>query len=66
MSPLNHNLDTTNTENGEQLGAPVSDMRRVSLALANNPAREARRSKMEAASWIGSKLGIHLRRALRS
>ncbi len=66
MSPLNHNLEGVTSDEAQAVVPQVSDMRRVSLSLAFNPARQRRRTKMEQANWFGKKLGIHLRRAIRS
>ena len=63
MSPVNHNVETVDTEQGAQLNGGMSDMRRCSLALAFSPARHRRRKHMEAyTDWFKSKLGIHRRR----
>jgi transposase len=62
MSPLQQNLDAVDAEQND-----LSEMRRVSLALAFSPARHRRREKMNAAAkWFKSRLGIHGRRFSRS
>lgn len=58
MSPLQNNLDTVSTEHHD-----MSEMRRVSMALAFSPARHRRRDKMNAAAkWFKSRLGLNARR----
>jgi hypothetical protein len=64
MSPLNHSLDTVHTEAAD---SNLTDMRRVSMALAFSPARQRRRKTMNATNgWFRSKLGINFRRTSRS
>ena len=63
MSPLNHNLDSVDNEEGVIFENRQSDMRRVSMSLAFSQARHRRRRHMNSInSWLRSKLGISVRR----
>ena len=65
MSPVNHNLETLDSEN-DHVGTHATDMRRVSMSLAFSPARHRRRKIMQASdSWFKSRFGIRWRRNAR-
>lgn len=65
MSPVNHNLDTMDTEGDDQVSR-MSDMRRVSLSLAFSPTRHQRRKHMtHQAGWL-RRFGLNRRRIARA
>lgn len=47
MSPRSQNLDDVQSADAEPAVKPLSDMRRVSLSLIFNPARQRRRIRMD-------------------